>query len=325
MKSILATIKPYLSWVILGATLFFLAKAFKDSWQEIVAVRVDASGWMLLSLALIVTLLAHVWSGWVWEWILSAFKISIGKWSGIKIYLTTNIAKYLPGNVWHFSGRIFAVTQNESSIETATLSVLLEPLLMAAAALSIGLISMSLGWLETNFEPKIIGLQIFCLTAVLTGIHPRILNPLINRLSRKKIKSEKIVSNAQAIGVAKLNSYPLKPFLGEIGFLIFRGMGFLLTFMAFHQIVPMQIPGLISAFCFAWLFGLILPGAPGGIGVFEATAIALLNHNLFPTAVILTTLAYFRLISILAEAIAAGLAYLASQATNKIRERMSNN
>ncbi|MGF1539259.1 MAG: YbhN family protein [Pleurocapsa sp.] len=318
MKSILATIKPYLGWVILGVTLFFLAKAFKDSWREIAAVRVDLAAWMFLSAALIVTLLAHVWSGWVWKWILSAFKISIGRWLGIKIYLTTNIAKYLPGNVWHFSGRIIAVSQHESSIEAATLSVLLEPLLMAAAALSIGLISMSLGWLETNFEPKIIGLQFFCLAVILTGIHPHILNPLIARLSRQKIKQGKIFCNFESKGIAQLNSYPLKPFLGEIGFVIFRGLGFLLTFMAFHQLTPLQIPSLISTFCFAWLFGLILPGAPGGIGVFEATAIALLNHNLFPTPIVLTTVAYFRLISILAEAIAAGLAYLACQRSSGV-------
>jgi glycosyltransferase 2 family protein len=309
MKSILATIKPYLTWAILGATLFFLVKAFKDSWQEIAAVRVDDSGWILLGAALIVTLLAHVWSGWVWRWILSAFEISIGRWWGIKVYLTTNIAKYLPGNVWHFSGRILAVTQHQGSLGVATLSVLLEPLLMAAAALSIGLISMSLGWLETDFQPEIIGLQFFCLAGVLIGIHPRILNPLIDRLSRKKIQNAQIIAHPETVR-AKLNTYPLKPFLGELGFVIFRGTGFLLTFMAFHQIAPLQIPGLISAFCFAWLFGLIVPGAPGGIGVFEATAIALLGHDLFPTAIVLTSLAYFRLISILAEAIAAGLAYL---------------
>ncbi len=306
MKSILAKIKPYLRWFILGGTLFFLAKTFKDRWQEIAAVKVDYSGWLLLSAALVVTLLAHVWSGWVWTWILSAFKISIGKWSGIKIYLITNIAKYLPGNVWHFSGRILAVSKQEGSVGAATLSVLLEPLLMAAAALLIGLISTGLGWLETSFDPKIIGLQILCLIAVLAGINPRILNPLMNRLSRKK-------GNAEAAKAVNLKSYPLIPFLGEMGFLVFRGMGFLLTFMAFKAIAPMQIPALISAFSFAWLFGLVVPGAPGGIGIFEATAIALLNDNLFPTAIVLTTVAYFRVVSILAEAIAAGIAYLASQ------------
>jgi len=52
----------------------------------------------------------------------------------VQIYLQTNIAKYLPGNVWHYYGRISAAVKAGVSGSAATLSVLLEPLLMAAAA-----------------------------------------------------------------------------------------------------------------------------------------------------------------------------------------------
>ena len=312
MKSILAAIKPYLRWFILGGTLFFLIKTFKDRWQEIAAVRVDDSGWLMLLTALVVTLLAHVWSGWVWTWILQAFNLSLGTAIAIRVYLITNIAKYLPGNVWHFYGRISAVSKQGSSIGAATLSVLLEPLLMAAAALLIGLISMGSGWLETTFDLKVVALQIISLIAVLVGIHPRILNPIIHRLSRSKGNA-----NAEAAETVDLKSYPFRPFLGEIGFLVFRGMGFLLTFMTLKSVTLMQIPQLISAFSFAWLFGLVVPGAPGGLGIFEATVIALLDDSQFPTAIVLTTVALFRVVSILAEALAAGIAYLAGKSTNK--------
>ncbi|GAB4537851.1 MAG: lysylphosphatidylglycerol synthase domain-containing protein [Pleurocapsa sp.] len=313
MKSILTAIKPYLRWFILGGTLFFLLKTFKDRWQEITSVRVDSSGWLMLLGALIVTLLAHIWSGWVWTWILTAFKLSLGTLKGIRVYLITNIAKYLPGNVWHFYGRITAVNKQENSLGAATLSVLLEPLLMAAAALLIGLISAGLGLLETSFDPKIVVLQIISLIAVLVGIHPRILNPIIHRLSRSKNKN-----NAQAAATTNLNSYPFLPFMGEMGFLVFRGMGFLLTFMALKSVTLTQIPQLISAFSFAWLFGLVVPGAPGGLGIFEATVIGLLDDSQFPTAIVLTTVAIFRVISILAEAIAAGMAYLSEKINLKV-------
>jgi glycosyltransferase 2 family protein len=59
----------------------------------------------------------------------------------------------------------------------------------------------------------------------------------------------------------------------------------------------------------AWLLGLILPGAPGGLGVFEATALALLD-NTFSSGLILSSVAVYRVISILAEAGGAGLAVL---------------
>ena len=302
MKQILSTIKPYLRWFILGGTLFFLVKVFKDRWQEITAVKLFFFDWLLLLAALIATLLAHIWSGWVWTWILDIFQQSLKTGQGIRVYLITNIAKYLPGNVWHFYGRINAIAQNGGSLSTATFSVLLEPLLLAAAALSIYLIGTGLGWLAAGFELKIVGLQITCLLLVLIVIHPRFLNLLLLRLSRSKNKLEKIE--------ARLDRYPIAPFLGEIGFLIFRGTGFLLTVVAFKPMAIAQIPQLISAFSFAWLLGLVIPGAPGGIGVFEATIIASLDESQFPTAIVLTTVAFFRVISILAEAIAAGGAWL---------------
>lgn len=302
-KKILSTIKPYLRWFILGGTLFFLLATLKAHWQEVTTVKVDLQGWLMLAAALGVTLLAHIWSGWVWTWILGAFKQSLGGTRGICVYLTTNIAKYLPGNVWHFYGRISAVSKSGGSLGAATLSVLLEPLLMAAAALLIALFSTGMGWLKTDFNLGIWSLQIACLIAVLVGIHPRILNPLMHWLSRSK-------GNAQAANKVNLNHYPFLPLLGEIGFLIFRGTGFLLTLMAVTTILPQQIPQLISAFSFAWLLGLVVPGAPGGMGIFEATTIALLDNSQFSPAIILTTVACFRVVSILAEAIAAMGAWL---------------
>ncbi|MEL6440073.1 MAG: UPF0104 family protein [Cyanobacteria bacterium J06621_8] len=290
MKQILARIKPYLRWFILGGVLFFLVKTIKERWSEIAAVSIDSQGGLILAIALLITIIAHLWSGWVWTWILGLFQQPLGGLEGIRVYLLTNIAKYSPGNIWHFYGRISAVTHKGGSRGVATLSVLLEPLLMAAAALLVGLIAS--GWSETS--PNWRGLQLCSLLIVLVGIHPQILNALLHRLSKSK---------ADAVEVVKLTQYPLLPFLGEIGFVMLRGIGFILTFMALQTIAWEKIPQLFTAFSFAWLLGLVVPGAPGGLGVFEVTAYSLLNDSLFPAEI--AAIALYRLISILAEAIAA--------------------
>ena len=303
MKQILTRIKPYLRWFILGGVLFFLLKTVKDSFAEVAAVRVNTQGWLILAIAVSVTIAAHVWSGWVWTWILAIFKQPLGVKEGIRVYLVTNIAKYSPGNIWHFYGRIAAVGKKGGSRGAATLSVLLEPLLMAAAALLIGLLSSTLGGIQVELEGQI-WLQLGALVAVLIGIQPRVLNPLLHRLSRSKQKNQADANQAAAI---ELNQYPLLPFLGEMGFVLLRGTGFILTFMALQTITWQQIPQLFTAFSFAWLLGLIVPGAPGGLGVFEATAFSILDNSLFPTQV--AAVALYRLISILAEAIAAGVCF----------------
>jgi uncharacterized membrane protein YbhN (UPF0104 family) len=311
MKQISTQIKPYLRWFIWGGVLFFLIKTVKDRFGEIAAVQVDSQGWWILAIASIVTIGAHVWSGWVWTWILAIFKQPIEVKKGIRVYLLTNIAKYSPGNIWHFFGRINAVAKTGSR-GAATISVLLEPLLMAAAALLVGSISGILSGSKTSFSSG--WLQLTGLIAVLTAIHPRILNPILHRLSRNKNKAdashrllrrkttEPAVTVGEAIAV-KLTKYPLVPFLGEIGFVLLRGLGFVLTFVALQTVTWQQIPQLLTAFSFAWLLGLIVPGAPGGLGIFEVTAYGLLDNSQFPTEIV--AVALYRAISILAEAIAA--------------------
>ena len=291
---IITQIKPYLRWFVFGVVLFFLVKTVRDRFAEVAAVRIDAGGWLFLAIAFTITICAHVWAGWVWTWILAIFHQPLGVKEGIRVYLVTNIAKYSPGNIWHFYGRITTVARNGSR-GAAIVSVLLEPLLMAAAALLIGLSSSQLREWDNFYA---VWLQIVGLVAILIGIHPRILNTVLHRLSRSKNQTDAVA--AQTI---KLNKYPLIPFLGEIGFVIFRGLGFILTFAALQSVTWQQMPQLFTAFSFAWLLGLVVPGAPGGLGVFEVTAYGLLDNSQFPTE--LAAVALYRLISIMAEAIAA--------------------
>ncbi len=300
MKKIWLSLKPYFRWVILGGTLFFLVKAFKDNWRDVTAIRIDSTGWITLLIALSITLLAHVWAGLVWGWILHSFKQPINYRWVLPVYLKTNIAKYVPGNVWHYYGRIWAVTKAGGSLGAATISVLLEPLLMTTAALLVALIGSTFGWVNTSGNPNW-GLQILSLGIVCLAVHPRVLNPVLQRLSRLKGK-------ASTTEVFQLESYPFVPLLGELGFLGLRGTGFVVSFIALTPVNNSQILLLFTAFSMAWVLGLIIP-TPGGLGVFETIAIALLNSH-FSSGVILSVVALFRVVSILAEVIGAGIGAL---------------
>ncbi len=300
----MSSIKAYLKWIVLGITLFFIVSTFRNYWQEVTETTINSQGWLFLFLALFVTLLAHIWSAIVWIKILQFFQQSCPYQWGLKIYLVTNIYKYLPGNVGHFYGRINAVSKQGVSLPVASLSVLLEPLLMAASALFIALLSHSIGIIETTNNVNILFLQSFLLISVLIGIHPIIINRVIGFIKKTKSKENKEIETIY------LQEYPGIILVGEIIFLLLRGLGFILALMAFISITFQQIPIIISTFSFAWLLGLVIPGAPGGLGVFEATIIALLETSSLPNEIVLTTIAIFRVISILAEVMGAGLGYL---------------
>ncbi|MBK4730901.1 flippase-like domain-containing protein [Oxynema sp. CENA135] len=329
LKSVLSRCKPFIRWFVLGAIVFFLAQTLKDRAAEVASLQISRSGWLKLAIALGVTALAHLWSGWVWLWILRQFDsppaslgdrhVPLGR--GLYIYLTTNVAKYLPGNVWHFYGRIKAIAESGTPFSVAALSVLLEPLLMAAAALAIAIFS-SLNLANGDLSPTspaffdpLRFLKLLALFAVLVGVHPRLLNPVIQFLGKLKLKRQPPLSTSDpttevpnAPTAAQLTRYPLSPFLGEIGFLLLRGSGFILTVDVMTSVQWSAIPTLMSGFSIAWLLGLVVPGAPGGIGIFEATAIALLSHQFSPAA-ILGAVAFYRLISILAECATAAIAW----------------
>ncbi|NEP09802.1 MAG: UPF0104 family protein [Symploca sp. SIO2C1] len=301
MKKIWSSLKPYLRWAILGGTLFFLLKAFINHWREVAAIQIDAAGWINLAIALAITLLAHIWAGLVWGKILQSFQQPVKLSWVLLVYLKTNIAKYLPGNVWHFYGRIRAVIDVGGSLSAATISVLLEPILMAAAALLISLTGTQLNLVETHGNILTWGLQILSLVVVLLSVHPRFLNPILRLLNRLK-------GQTGGNQVFQIKHYPLVPLLGELTFLGLRGTGFLVTFAALTTVNYNQILLLFTTFSLAWVLGLIIP-TPGGLGVFETTALALLRQD-FPIAVILSVVALFRFVSILAEILGAGASWL---------------
>lgn len=107
-KQLVLRLKPYLRWVVFGGVLFFLGNTLKHHWHEVAAIRMSSSGYGYLVAGLGVTLLAHIWSGWVWSWILQELSQPASSVWGIATYLKTNIAKYLPGNIWQFYGRVVA-------------------------------------------------------------------------------------------------------------------------------------------------------------------------------------------------------------------------
>jgi uncharacterized membrane protein YbhN (UPF0104 family) len=172
---------------------------------------------------------------------------------------------------------------------------------MAAAALLIALTGSQLGWLDMQGDTRIWGLQILGLAGVLLAVHPKILNPVLQLLRRFKGKA----TDTEGF---QLDHYPFVPLLGELGFVGLRGAGFLVTFFTLSTVNPNQIPLLLSAFSLAWVLGLVIP-TPGGLGVFETTVLGLLNPY-FSTGMILSVVALFRLISILAEVVGAGIGVL---------------
>ncbi len=273
--------KGLIRGLILGVAVFFLVATVRRHGGAIASLSFADLRWSWLALGFTLTLLSHAWAGWVWAWLLAPFAPEplSPPWA-IRTYLTTTIAKYIPGNVWQFYGRIQAAQGQGVPLAGATVATLSEPLLMAAAALILALLTWPGGlrlW------------QIPLLITLLCTLHPRPLNWALARLSPQPLK---------------IQAYPWGPLGGELLFVGGRSLGFLCTILALMPLRGAEIPQVISGFAVAWVLGLVLPGAPGGLGVFESVAVGLLSPQF------LLPIGLFRLSNTLAEAVGAGLAWL---------------
>lgn len=249
-------------------------------------------GAVFLLLAGVVTFGAHVWMGVVWTWLLAAVgHPQPGRWGAVT-NARTNVAKYLPGNIWHFVRRVRACQARGIPLGAALLSIVLENVLIVLCACIWGSAAFPLsGWHLAPILP------------LLVIIHPRWLNPVLARLASAKAKAFERFSRGEGIegaGTTTLHRYPLQPLLGELGFVSLRAIGFLGCVFALHEPDLPQILPLLGAFSVAWIAGMVVPGAPGGIGVFEATALGLLDGRL-PTGAIFGAVAAYRVLSIAAE------------------------
>ncbi len=296
-KRLVSAIKPYIRWVIAGFTIFFVLSTLHQNWQAVITLEISKTGWLALFLAFGIILFALIWSGWVWSWIFLDFNQFVGGTWSVPVYVKTNLAKYIPGNVWHFYGRIAAAKAAGIPFSTSMLSVLFEPMLMAAAALLVA----------SSIHASKIGLWNVVSIAILVGLHPKIVNHVLFYLKRIKARKSPIKGNFNES--IRLHRYPWRPLLGEVGFIMLRGAGFYLIFASLYSVKATQVPVLIASFSLAWLIGFVVPGAPGGIGVFEAISIWLLKP-IFPIGALLGAIALHRFLSILAEVCGAGLIYL---------------
>jgi glycosyltransferase 2 family protein len=223
----------------------------------------------------------------LWGWILALLQNPVPKRWAIVTFLKNAPAKYAPGSIWHLYGRVIAAQDRGIGLESATLSVMLEPLFIIAGALGLAL------WYRATSVPLILALS-----GILIVVHPIVFNRLWKgwrRLRGKKTSG------------ATLAEYPLSILMGTLWFMGLRSITFLCVVFAFTPITWEVYRPLMSGFGFAWLLSLILP-APGGLGVFEASALQVLDPYLSP-ATLLGAVCMYRLVTLCAELMGAIAAY----------------
>ncbi len=288
--------------------LVFLGISIYGNFEDLSNQRITLDKILWLLGGFVFSFLSIVINAYAWKLLIISIGCNIKKNNIIKIFLNTNIYKYLPGGIWHFVYR-YNTLRLEFSKEKSVESILLEPLLMLVA----GLIFIPLGGFN-------IFIFLFCWSS------PLVLLTGFREFTIKKLKAMKstIFTNNDNVNEGNLVcnqhhssnsiSYPYSALFVEIVFIFFRFLGFLFCLNAFSIGSLISQGESISYFSLAWIIGLIVPAAPGGLGVFESVILFTLGSHL-PEAPLLASLLCYRLVSTLSDLIAA-LVYPAKRLFN---------
>ncbi len=183
-----------------------------------------------------------------WQKILQHLGLSVATPWAMWAYGVSQIAKYVPGNIFHLAGRQALGAAAGLPHWPLAKSAFWELGLIAAAGAMFGLLVLPV---LTGYVTVLSSLAFF--VATLLGVI----------FSLRRVFGQTIMLT----------------FLWYVGFLVISGLIFIGLIELVHKTPAIQLEDflpLIGAYVLAWLAGLITPGAPAGIGVRELVLLLLL-------------------------------------------------
>jgi len=246
------------------ALVALLALRLRQLWQETPA-DLSAVDTPVIAIAAIMSLAAVVAYGSVWPFILRQIGAPVPSGS-IRLFLQSQLGKYLPGSVWHYAGRVGLARSRGVAVRSTLISLGVEVGASALAAVIVGLFVLPIALAAL--------LAVAVAVAVaLIGLAParapeRLLDPLIRVIRR--IVPLSVVDMRQAVRALPAATALYIPVWAVYG------VAFWLTARALFPIPTTDIVFFTAAFALGWLAGMIVVFAPGGIGVREAVLVGLL-------------------------------------------------
>ncbi|MCC7371949.1 MAG: flippase-like domain-containing protein [Chloroflexi bacterium] len=227
---------------------------------------------------------------------------------GCRIFLVTNIGKYLPGKVMHAAGRVALLSERGQPASIGVTSVLVELALslLGAALVSVISIPILLRGQGIAEHLELIGwVSWLALPAGLIGLHPRVMGPIL-RFASKKLpgKNTELCTDLPPYRVIILL------LAGYVVLWVTMSIG---LFATAHTVVGWEtlswadLPAVSGIAALSYLFGLAVPIAPAGLGAREGLMTVLLTAIGMPAPAAAVTSILYRIVSVSAELASAGL------------------
>ncbi len=256
----------------LGAAWFFIQQA-AVTWNSVDFGRLLSWQTALGVAAMLVLYLAQIpIAATAWRLILRDLRIDIPWRSSYAVIAMTQFGKYLPGNVAQHIGRVAVARRYGADLPRLTLSLVYENLIALLVGAHITAVMLLWNpapeleqWLPSAYRRPLVAAVT---AAAIAGflILPRLVD---------WIQSRRMAAPAAAYHLSIRNGLACYA-LFVVAFMTL-GLGFTLLADAVSSTgrVPFVVLG--GAFAAAWIIGLLVPGAPAGLGVREGVLLVLVS------------------------------------------------
>jgi len=264
--------KKILKYILLLLVLYYFGAYLYENWSKIDAIRYDTD-WVYLSASVLSLLSVLFLLAVSLKNVVSLFHYDIPLKKICIILFYSQFAKYLPGGIWGYVGRVFLYKKEGMQALDASKSVLLETLLMLLTGIFVALVSLC--YFENDLLSRTIGSKavrgagIFLLIGLIVIMHPKILNRIMGFVPERFRK--------KGLHFDYHYHHLLKPTLFLTIFWLGVGAGFWLLIKSFFPIEIILLPVVTGAFILSWIAGILIFFTPGGLGVREVSMVVLLN------------------------------------------------
>lgn len=262
----------WISFAFLAVAAVFLVGVLLEQWEEARRLQAEVSafswdpapGWLAAALA--VAVLDLFWMAAVWVFLYRASGERLAYARGVRIWMATNLGRYIPGKIWQLSGLAVHLRRTGGSGAVALSSSLTFQVvtLLTGAAVSLALLG---GRLELLPSGSPLGLAAV-LVLFLALLHPVVIRRATG-LAARVLGEEEVpgVPAGRDLGLAAL---------GMIGSWLLYGLGFWCLLRGLTPSAPASVLLLTGIFAASYVAGYLVLVAPGGLVVREGAMAVLL-------------------------------------------------
>jgi glycosyltransferase 2 family protein len=238
-------------------------------------VSLSEGDWWAFACLVVVGVGMNACLGLAWRSVLASSGNEITRRWAVATYAMTHVARYVPGNIFHYAGRQAVGMAAGLPARSLARASLLELLMVAASGVLLGLYAVPL--MVPGFQGGAWPLLVSCAVLIAPWI----------------------VLRVRGQAMARALAYYLI-------YLVASAVTFIVLVRAHGGTVSGGVGGLAAvggAYVAAWLIGMITPGAPAGLGVREAVVLFFLRSSMDAPTLLFAVLAT-RIIAVCADALA---------------------